>query len=422
MNKTKEQELSQVDKGEQPQPVQQDSQSGGKLDSSATVVQGDTTQLQPEHPVWPHSTRKEQEHKTSHLKVKQPETSSTGKTEHQKLQPKLERIDSLHSQGETVQEPVQRNLEGPEPSHFISEAEQHENGEAVSEKRDFSFITGEVMQKGVESGTLRLQVTDRAKPWEMTQMEQEQSFPSCSTAGGQQQETPPLNVPQPDVSWSFGRMEQDTVQTEVKQQETDQQEAVQMETEYSGISESSGKEEPQVTDQINLSQQEIARPGLVHPSLPYSFSKQVQEEPTYSKKPFYLSTETEKEIIQHKSQQEKIEHPELDVMPSSSEKEAPLEMEVTSEYTDLPYSSHEQEKLLKNPTLPFHLKQRETEPVMVEHPGISCDSGESKQGDIVEQGQDIQSSHTPWKKLSKNQNIWIQKEAWVKKHKMKAWK
>ncbi|XP_053787907.1 cardiomyopathy-associated protein 5 [Vidua chalybeata] len=395
INKTKEQELSQTDKRKQPQPVQQDSQSEGKLDSSAMAMQGETTQLQSEHPLWPHATRKEQDHKTSQLKVKQPETtSSTGKTEHQKLQPKkpkLEQTDSLYSQKEMVQEAVQRNLEGPEPSCFISEAEQHENIQVVSEKRDFSIITGEVMQEGVESGTLWSQLTDRAKPWETTQMEQEQSFPSCSTAGSQQQETPPLNVPQIDVLWSFGRMEQDTVQKEVKQKETDRQEAVQMETEYSGISESLGKEEPQVIDQINLAQQEIARPGLMHPSLPYLFSKQMQEEkqtePAYPEKTFYVSTETEKEIVQHKSQQQEIVHPELEqtFVPFSSEKEAPLEMEITSESPDLPYSSHKQEKLLKNSTLPFHLKQQEIEPVMVEHPDVSWDSGESKQGNVVEQ-------------------------------------
>lgn len=392
INKTKEKELSRTDKGKQPQPVQQDSQSEGKLDSSAMAMQEETTQLQSELPVWPHSTRKEQENKTSQLKVKQPETTySAGKREQEKLQPKLEQTDPLYSQDEKVQEAVQRNLE---PSCFISEAEQHENVQVVSEKRDFSFITEEVTQERVESGTLWSQLTDRAKPWETTQMEQEQSFPSCSTAGTQQQETPPLNLPQPDVSWSFGRMEQDTVQREVKQQETDQQEAVQMETEYSGISESLGKEEPQVTDQNNLAQQEIARPGLVHPSLPYSFSKQMQEEmqtePAYPEKTFFVSTETEKEIVQHKSEQQEIVHPDLEqtFLPPSSEKEAPLEMEVTSEYhvtSDLPYSSDEEEKLLKNPTLPFHLKQQKTEPVMVEHPDVSWDSGESKQVDIVEQ-------------------------------------
>uniref|UniRef100_A0A8U7NPD5 Cardiomyopathy associated 5 n=1 Tax=Corvus moneduloides TaxID=1196302 RepID=A0A8U7NPD5_CORMO len=387
MNKTKEQELSQSDKREQPQ---QDSQSGGKLDSSAMAMQGETTRLQSEHPVWPHSTRKEQERKTSQLKVEQPETtSSTGKTEHQKLQPKLEQTDSLYSHGETVQEAVQRNVEGPEPSCFTSEAEQHENVQVVSEKKDLSFITGEVMQKGVESETLGSQLIDRAKPWEMPQMEQEQSFPSCSAAGTQQQETPPLTVPQPDVSWSFGRMEQDTVQREVKQQETDRQEAVQMETEYSDISESLGKEESQVIDQINLAQ--IARPGLVHPSLPYSFSKQMEEEmqteTAHPEKTFYVSSETEKEIIQYKSQQQEIVHPELEqtFLPSSSEKEAPLEMEITSEYSDLTCSSHNQEKMLKTPTLPLHLKQRTTEQVMMEHPAFSCDRGESKQGDTVEQ-------------------------------------
>ncbi|XP_059347803.1 cardiomyopathy-associated protein 5 [Ammospiza nelsoni] len=391
INKTKEKELSQTDKGKQPQPVQQESQSEGKLDSSAMAMQGETTQLQSELPVWPHSTQKEQENKTSQLKVKQPETTySAGKTEHQKLQPKLEQTDPLYSQGETVQEAVQRNLKGPEPSCSISETEQHENVQVVSEKRDFSFTTEEATQEGVEAGTLWSQLTDRAKPWETAQMEQEQSFPSCSIAGTQQQETPSLNVPQPDVSQSFGRMEQDTVQREVRQQETDQQEAVAMETEYSGISESLGKD-PQVTDQNNLAQQEIAQPGLVHPSLPYSFSKQMQEEMqtelAYPEKTFYVSTETEKEIVQHKSEQQEIVHQELEqtLLPPSSEKEAPLEMEIISEYPDLPYSSHEQEKLLKKPTIPFHLKQQETEPVMVEHPDVSWDSGESKQVDIVEQ-------------------------------------
>uniref|UniRef100_A0A8C5UBE0 Cardiomyopathy-associated protein 5 n=1 Tax=Malurus cyaneus samueli TaxID=2593467 RepID=A0A8C5UBE0_9PASS len=392
MNKRTGQELSQSDRGEQPQPVQQDSQSGAKLDFFEKAMQGERTQLQSEHPVWPHSTGKEPEHRTSQLKVKQPETtSSAGKTEHKKLQPKLEQTDSLHSPEETIQEAVQRDLEGPEPSCFFSEAEQHENVQAVPEKRDFSLTPGEVMQKGVESGTSGSQLTDRAKPWEMTEMEQEQSLPSCSTAGTQQQETPPQNVPQTDLSQSFGRMDQDTAQREVKQQETAQQESVQMETEYSVIPESLGKEEPQVTDQINLAQQKIAQPRLEHPSLPYSFSKQsqaeMQTEPAYQEKSFYVSTETEEEMIQHRSQQQEIVHPELEqtFLPSSSEKEGPLEMEITSEHPDLSYFSHDEGKMLKTPNLPFHLKQQEMEPVVMEHPDFSCDSGESKQGDIMEQ-------------------------------------
>ncbi|XP_074991610.1 uncharacterized protein LOC142074705 [Calonectris borealis] len=419
MNKTKQQELVQVDldnsimsyfsdKGEQPQPVQQDSQPGGKLYSCAKGVQGETTQLQSEHPVLSYSTGKEQQHKTSQMRVEQLDTSySTGKTEQQEiLQPKLEQADSSYSHGETAQEAVQRDLEGPEPSCFISEAEQHENVQLASENRDFSFTTGEVMQERVKSGSLGLSHSiDRAKSWEMAQLEQEHSLPCYSTAGSQQQEATPLDLAQPDISHSFGRMEQDIVQRELEQQETAQQKAMQMELEYSDLSETWGKEEPQDIDQMNLAQQETAQPELVHPSLPYSFSEQIQEEmqmePAYPEQTFYVSTEMQEKMTQHKSEQpfisyftgkteqQEIVRSELEqtFLPSSSGKEAPLEMEISSEYPDLSHSFHEaeQQEKLEHPTLPFSLKQQETAPLVMEHPDFSCDSGEAKPDDTVEQ-------------------------------------
>uniref|UniRef100_A0A8B9LZ32 Fibronectin type-III domain-containing protein n=1 Tax=Accipiter nisus TaxID=211598 RepID=A0A8B9LZ32_9AVES len=419
-NKTKQQELTQADldnsltsyfgdEGEQPQPVQQDSQPAGKQYSCATGLQAETTQLQSEHPVLSYSARKEEQHKTSQLRAEQLETSySSGKTEQQETwQPNLEQADSPYSQGEIAQEAVQRDLKSPEPSHFISETEQHENVQLASENRDFSFTTGEVMQEGVESGSLGSSYsTDRAKPWEMAQMEQEQTLPSCSTAGSQRQETPLLNVAQPDISYSFGRMEQqDVVQRELEQQRTAQQKAMQMEMEYSDSSENWRKEEPQVIDQINLAQQEIAQPELVHPSLPYTFSEQMQEEmqtePAYPEQTFHISTEMQEDMTEHKSEQpflscftgkteqQEIVRPELEhiFLPLSSGKEAPLEMEMSSEYPDLSYFFHEpqQQKKLKHPTLPSHLKQQETAPLVMEHPDFSCDSGEAKPGDIVEQ-------------------------------------
>ncbi|XP_050770346.1 LOW QUALITY PROTEIN: cardiomyopathy-associated protein 5-like [Gymnogyps californianus] len=421
MNKTKQQELAQVDldnsimsyfsdKGEQPQPVQQDSQPGGKLYSRAKGVQGETTQLQSEHPVLSYSTGKEQQHKTSQMRVEQLDTSySTGKTEQQEiLQPKLEQADSPYSHGETAQQAVQKDLEGPEPSCFISEAEQHENVQLASENRDFSFTTGEVMQERVESGSLgSSHLIDRAKPREMAQLEQEHLLPSYSTAGSQQQEATPLDLAQPDISYSFGRMEQqDIVQRELEQQETAQQKAMQMELEYSDLSETRGKEEPQdIIDQMNLAQQETAQPELVHPSLPYSFSEQIQKEmqmePAYPEWTFYVSTEMQKKMTQHKSEQPflsyftgKTEQQEIvcseleqTFLPSSSGKEAPLEMEMSSEYPDLSCSFHEaeQQEKLEHPTLPFSLKQQETAPLVMEHPDFSCDSGEAKPGNTVEQ-------------------------------------
>uniref|UniRef100_A0A8C8B0D9 Fibronectin type-III domain-containing protein n=1 Tax=Otus sunia TaxID=257818 RepID=A0A8C8B0D9_9STRI len=417
MNKINQQELAQVDldnsltpyfgdKGEQLQPVQPDSQPGGKPYSSAKGMQGETTQLQSEHPVLSYSTGKEQQHKTSQLRAEQSETSySTGKTEQEILQPKLEQGDSPYSQGETAQEIVQRDLEGSEPSYFISEAEQHENVQIVSENRDFSFTTREVMQKGVESESLgSSHSTDRTKPWKMVQMEQEKLLPLCSTAGSQQQETPPLHVALPDVLYSSGRMEeQDTVQREQEQQETVQKKA--MEMEYSDFSETWGKEELQVIDQINLAQQEIAQPEIVHGSVPYSLREQMQEEtqaePTYPEQTFYVSTEMQEEMTQHKSEQPffsrftgktekpEIVHPELEqtFLPSSSGKEAPPEMEISSEYPDLSYFFHEaeQQKKLKHPTLPFCLKQQETAPLVMECPDFSGNSGEAKPGNIIEQ-------------------------------------
>ncbi|KAM9590499.1 LOW QUALITY PROTEIN: uncharacterized protein ACIBXB_005759 [Morphnus guianensis] len=415
MNKTKQQELAQVDldnsimsyfsdKGEQPQPVQQDSQPGGKLYSCAKRVQGETTQLQSEHPVLSYSTGKEQKHKTSQMRVEQLDTSySTGKTEQQEiLQPKLEQADSPYSRGETAQEAVQKDLEDPEPSCFISEAEQHENVQLASENRDFSFTTGEVMQERVESGSLGLSHSiDRAKPWETAQLEQEHLLPSYSTAGSQQQQgATPLDLAQSDILYSFGRMEQqDIVQRELEQQETAQQKAMQMELEYSYLS-----EEPQNVDKMNLAQQETAQRELVRPSLPYAFSEQIQEEmqmePAYPEQTFYVSTEMQEKMTQHKSEQpflsyfSKTEQQEIvcseleqTFLPSSSGKEAPLEMEMSSEYPDLSYSFHkaEQQEKLEHPTLPFSLKQPETAPLVMEHPDFSCDSGEAKPGNTVEQ-------------------------------------
>uniref|UniRef100_A0A8D0FS77 Cardiomyopathy associated 5 n=1 Tax=Strix occidentalis caurina TaxID=311401 RepID=A0A8D0FS77_STROC len=417
MNKINQQELAHADldnsltpyfgdKGEQLQPVQQDSQPGGKPYSCAKGMQGETTQLQSEHPVLSYSTGKEQQHKTSQLRAEQSETSySTGKTEQEILQPKLEQGDSPYSQGETAQEIVQRDLEGSEPSYFISEAEQHENVQLVSENRDFSFTTREVMQKAVESESLgSSHSTDRTKPGKMVQMEQEKLLPLCSTAGGQQQETPPLDVALPDISYSSGRMEeQDIVQRQLEQQETVQKKA--MEMEYSDLSETWGKEELQVIDQINLAQQEIAQPEIVHGSVPYSLHEQMQEEtqaePTYPEQKFYVSTEMQEEMTQHKSEQPffsrftgetekpEIVHPEQEqiFLPSSSGKETPPEMEISSEYPDLSYFSHEaeQQKKLKHPTSSFCLKQQETALLVMECPDFSGNSGEAKPGNIIEQ-------------------------------------
>jgi len=416
-NKTKQQEFAQADldnslmsyfgdKGEQLQPVQQVSQPGGKLYSCAEGVQGETTQLQSEHSFLSYSAETLQQHKTSQLRAEQPETlCSTDKREQQEiLQPKLEQADSLYSHRETAQEAVKRDLEGPEPSCFISEAEQLENVQLASENKDFSFITGEVMREGVESGIFgSLGSVDRAKHWEMAQMEQKQLLPSCSIAGSQQQEPEPLDVAQPDISYSSGRMEQqDTVQQDLEQQETAQQKAMKME--YSDFSETSGKGEPQVTDQTDVAQQEIAQQQLVHPSLPYSFSEPMQEqmqtEPAYPGQVFCLSTEMQEEMTQHKSEQpflpgfagetkqQEIVHLELEqtLLPSTSGKEAPLEMEVSSEYPGLSYSFHEaeQQKTLKHPTLPFRLKQQEPAPLVKEHPDFSCDTAEAKPGNIIE--------------------------------------
>uniref|UniRef100_A0A8V5GKA7 Uncharacterized protein n=1 Tax=Melopsittacus undulatus TaxID=13146 RepID=A0A8V5GKA7_MELUD len=414
-NKSKRRELAEADldnsrasyfgdKGEHLQPVQQDSQPRGKLYSCAKGVQGETAQLHSEHLVLSHSTGKEQRHKTTQLRAEQPEIPySTGKTEQEILQPMLEQGDPPYSQGETAQETVQRDSEGPEPSCFFSKEQQHENVQLASENQGFSFTTGKVKQEGVEIGSLgSSHMTDSTKPWEMAQTEQEELLPSCSTAGSQQQETP-LDVVQPDISYSSGRMEQQNiVQRKLEQQETVEQKAMQMEMEYSDLSETWQKEEPQVIYQITLAQQEIAEPELVHPSLPYIFGEKIQEEmqtePAYQEQTFYVSTEMQEEMTSEqpfpshftgKTEQQEIVHPELEqtFLPSSSGKEAPLEMGMSSEYLDLSYSSskaEKQEKMSKHPTLPFHLKQQETAPLMMEHPDFSCNSGETKPGNITE--------------------------------------
>uniref|UniRef100_A0A8B9FQ67 Cardiomyopathy associated 5 n=1 Tax=Amazona collaria TaxID=241587 RepID=A0A8B9FQ67_9PSIT len=420
MKKSKQRELAEADldnshasyfgdKGEQLQHVQQDSQPAGKLYSYAKGVQEETAQLHSKHLVLSHSSEKEQRHKTSQLRTEQPETSySTGKTEQQEiLQPKLEQGDSPYSQGETAQETLQRDSEGPEPLCYFSKEQQHENVQLASENKGSSFTTGEVMQEGVETESLgSSHLTDGTKPWEMAQMEQEQLLLSCSTADSQQQETPPLDVVQPDISYSSGRMEQQNiVQRQLEQQETAQQKAMQIEMEYSDLSETWQKEKPQVIDQITLAEQEIAEPELVHPSLPYSFSEKIQEEiqtePAYQEQTFYVSTEMQEEMTQHqseqpfpshftgKTEQQEIVHPELEqtLLPSSSGKEAPLEMEMSSEYLDLSYTlskSEQKEKKLKHPTLPFHSRQQETAPLVMEHPDFSCNSGETKPGNVTE--------------------------------------
>ncbi|XP_051498123.1 cardiomyopathy-associated protein 5 isoform X2 [Apus apus] len=415
-NETEQQELVQVDvdnsftshfgdKGEQPQPVQQDSQPGGKLHFHAKGVQGEDTQLQAERPALTSSTGEEQVHKTSQLRTEEPEiTYYTDETEQQEiLQPKLEQADLPYSHGETAQEPVQRDLGGAEPSCFISEVKQHDDVQLASENRDFSFTTGQVMQEGVESGSFgSLHLTDRAKTWEMAQSEQ--LLPSHSIAVSQEQETTPLNVAQPDVS--FDRMgQQDRVQKGLELQETAQQKVTQMEMECSDLPETWCKDEPKIIDQIDLPQQDTAQPEVVNPSLPYSLSEDLQEEmqtkPAYPEQTFSVTTEMQEEMTQYKSEQpfisdstgkteqQEIVYPDLEqtFLPSSSGKEALLEMEASSEYSNLSHSfdETEQQENLKHPTLPFRFKQQETTPLVMEHPDFSCGSGEARPGNIVEQ-------------------------------------
>uniref|UniRef100_A0A8B9CZH9 Cardiomyopathy associated 5 n=1 Tax=Anser brachyrhynchus TaxID=132585 RepID=A0A8B9CZH9_9AVES len=416
MDKTKQRTLAQVDldsslssyfgdKGEQLQPVQQDPQLGGKLYSHGKAVQGETTQLaQSEHPILSYSTTKEQQHITSQLRAEEADTSySTDKTKQEILQPKLEHADAPYSQGEATQEAVHKDLEGPGWPSFISEGEQNENV-LPSENRDLSFTTGEIVQEGIESGSLYSHSVDRPNSREIAQLEQD-LFPSYPTSDSKQQEISPLGLAQPDTSYSFRKMEQEeTEHRELEELEEAQPKATQMELQYSDLSETWGKSDSQDIDQMDLAQQETAQPELACP-LPYSFSEQMQEEmqmkPAYPEQTFYVSTGMQEEVTRCKSkqpllscftgkmEQDEVTCPELEqtLLPSSSGKESPLEMEVSSEYPDLSYSSHgpKQQEKFKHPTLPFSSKQQETAPLVMERPDLSCTTGEVKSYDAIQQ-------------------------------------
>uniref|UniRef100_A0A8B9ZSE1 Cardiomyopathy-associated protein 5 n=1 Tax=Anas zonorhyncha TaxID=75864 RepID=A0A8B9ZSE1_9AVES len=418
MDKTKHQALAQVDldsslsshfgdKREQLQPVQQDSQLGGKLYSLGKAVQGETTQLaQSEHPIVSYSTTKEQQHKTSQLRTEGADTSySTDKTEQELLQPRLKHADVPYSQGEAALEAVHKDLEGPGWPSSIREGEQNENV-LPSENRDLSFTTGEIVQEGIDSGSLYSSCSiDRPNSGEMAQLEQKDLFPSYSTSDSKQQGTSPLGLAQSDTSYSFGKMEQEeTEHRELEELEEAQPKATQMELQHSDLSETWGKADSQDIDQMDLAQQETAQPELACP-LPYTFSEQMQEEmqmkPAYPEQAFYVSTGMQEEVTQCKSkqpllscftgkmEQDEVTHPEPEqtLLPSSSGKESPLEMEVSSEYPDLSYSSHrpKQQEKFKHPTLPFSSKQQETAPLVMEHPDFSCTTAEVKSYDAIQQ-------------------------------------
>ncbi|KAM8793341.1 uncharacterized protein ACNFOS_013292 [Eudromia elegans] len=417
-NKRKLQQMAQVDlddshlsdihvKGEHLQPVQQDSQYGDELYSLGEAGEGETTQLQSEHLDSSYSPVKERQGRTSQLTLQQADASySPGRTEQQEmLLPKSEQAHSPYSCEEAAQEAVQKDLEGPEPSHFISKVP------LASENRHLSFTAGEAMQEGMESGSSdSSHPTGKAKPWEVASSEQKHlsSF-SCSAASRQQEGTP-LHLSQSDALCSSGKMEQQVVRQKLEQQKTPQQKAAEMELEHSDLSESYGKAEPQEMEQMDLAQayycdqggqQEMAQIEPAHLPLSYSHGQggKIEMEPAYPEWAFSASTEMQQEIIEQKSKQPNSSHsagkmemqeiipPELEqiFLPFSNERIAPQEIEMRSEYPDLScsFDTAEQE-MFKHLTLPFSSKQCKTAPLAMEHPGFSVDIGETKPGDGVQ--------------------------------------
>uniref|UniRef100_A0A8V0YFK9 Cardiomyopathy associated 5 n=1 Tax=Gallus gallus TaxID=9031 RepID=A0A8V0YFK9_CHICK len=411
MDETKHQDLAQVDnnkpllsyfddRGEQPQPVQKDLQPGGKLYSLGNSMQGETNQLHSECPVLPYSAAKEQQHKeesdTSYL---------TGKTDQEIFQSKVEHADFPYFCGEAAQEAVQKDVGSPEWSSFTSETQQSEITQLASENRDLSFTTGEIVQEEMKSGSsYSSHSIDRPTHRQMVQLEQEHLLPTYSSPDSQQEETTPLDLPQPDISYSTGKVKQENrVQRGQEEMVEIQSEATQKELDYSDLTENWGKAETRDMDQMNLAQQETTEPELEHPPLPYSFSELMQEEKevesAYPEQTFYASIDMKEKVTQQKTKQpflscftgkkeDEIMHPEQEQtsVPFSSGKEAPLEMEMGSEYPDVSYSSHrpEQEKF-RHPTLPFSSKEQEAAPPVIEHPDFSYNTGELKPGDTIQQ-------------------------------------
>uniref|UniRef100_A0A8C2T6X3 Cardiomyopathy associated 5 n=1 Tax=Coturnix japonica TaxID=93934 RepID=A0A8C2T6X3_COTJA len=412
VNETQHQDLAQVDtdktllssfddRGEQPQPVQKVLQPGGKLNATGKSVQGETSQLHSECPVLPYSAAKEQQQREESDKL-----YSTGKTDPEIFQPKVKHADFPYFHGEAEQEAVQTDTGSPQCSYFISEAQQSEIMQPASENRDLSFATGETVQEEMKSGSLcSSHSTDRPTHREMIQLEQEHLLPAYSTTDCQQEEITPLDLPQPDIPYSTGKVEQENrVQKGLEELVEIQPEVTEKEPDCSDLPENWGKVETQDMDQMNLAQEETIEPELEHPPLPHSFSEVMQEEnemeQTYPGQPFYSSVDVQEEVTQQKTkqqflscftgktEQDEIMHsePEQTSVPSSSGKEAPLEMEMGSEYPDLSYPSHrpEQEKF-RHPTLPFSSKEQETAPLVIEHPDFSCNTGGLKPGDTIQQ-------------------------------------
>uniref|UniRef100_A0A803XWC0 Cardiomyopathy associated 5 n=1 Tax=Meleagris gallopavo TaxID=9103 RepID=A0A803XWC0_MELGA len=419
-DETKHQDLAQVDtdkpllsyfgdRGEQAQPVQKDLQPGDKLYSLGKSVQGETDQLHLECPVLPYSATKEQQHKEESDK-----SYSTGKTDQEIFQPKVEHADFPYFRGEAAQEAVQKDVGSPEWSCFLSEAQQSEIIQLASENRDLSFTTGEIVQEEMKSGSLNFSHSiDGQMHREMVQLEQEHLLPTYSTPDSQQEETTPLDLPQPDISYCTGKIEQENrVQRGLEELVEIQPKATQEELDYSDLPENWGKVETQDTDQMNLAHQETTEPELEHPPVPCPFRELMQEEkkiePAYPEQTFYASIDMQEEVMQQKtkqpfiscfnrkSEQDEIMHPEQEQtsVPFSSGKEAPLEMETGSEYPDLSYSSHrtEQEKF-RHPTLPFSLKEQET-PSVIEHPDLSCNTSELKPGDTIQESEYPEKSYS----------------------------
>lgn len=409
-DETKHQDLAEVhidkpllsyfgNRGEQPQPVEKDLQPEDKLYFHGKSVQGETDQLHSECPVLPYSATKEQQHKEESDK-----SFSTGKTDQEIFQPKVEHADFPYFHGEAAQEAVQKDVGSPELSCFLSEAQQSEIIQLASENRDLSFTTGEIVQEEMKLGSLNFSHSiDRPTKREMVPLEQEHLIPTYSTPDSQHEETTPLDLPQPDISYYTGKMEQENrVQRGLEELVEIQPKATQEELDYSDLPEMWGKVETQGIDQMNLAQQEITEPELEHPPVPYSFSELMQEEkkiePAYPERTFYASIDMQEEATQQKTkqpfiscftgktEQDEIMHPEQEQVsvPFSSGKEAPLERKVGTEYPDLSYSSHgtEQEKF-RHPTLPFGLKEQET-PSVIEHTDLSCKTGELKPGDTIQ--------------------------------------
>ncbi|XP_052526178.1 cardiomyopathy-associated protein 5 [Tympanuchus pallidicinctus] len=373
--------------------------------SKEDVQELESTQMETERPDFSYS--REEMVETENAQLEQTDFSFPGeeREESESAQLETEHQDFSFSKEETGgQKSIPFELEQPK-SYSPEEAEQERTAQLELEPSDISYL----MEEAEKEDATKLELvhpdiydlSGRDRMQQMGNKETKHSnlpYPQDET---KHQDLAEVHIDKPLEN--TGKMEQENrVQRGLEELVEIQPKATQEELDYSDLPEIWGKVETQDIDQMNLAQQEITEPELEHPPVPYSFSELMQEEkkiePAYPERTFYASIDMQEEVTQQKTkqpfiscftgktEQDEIMHPEQEQVsvPFSSGKEAPLEMKVGTEYPDLSYSSHgtEQEKF-RHPTLPFGSKEQET-PSVIEHPDLSCKTGELKPGDTIQ--------------------------------------